>query len=70
MAEYNFIEIAKNAKIASKKLAVLSTDVKNKALLEAEFLGYILTGNTTNNEEYLEFITENEFNIERFYRIL
>ncbi|MBO5737794.1 glutamate-5-semialdehyde dehydrogenase [bacterium] len=33
MAEYNFIEIAKNAKIASKKLAVLSTDVKNKALL-------------------------------------
>ena len=43
---------------------------KNKALLEAEFLGYILTGNTTNNEEYLEFITENEFNIERFYKIL
>lgn len=43
---------------------------KNKALLEAEFLGYILTGNTTNNEDFLEFITENEFNIERFYKIL
>ena len=43
---------------------------KNKTLLEAEFLGYILTGNTTNNEDYLEFITENEFNIERFYKIL
>ena len=43
---------------------------KNKSLLEAEFLGYILTGNTTNNEDFLEFITENEFNIERFYKIL
>lgn len=43
---------------------------KNKTLLEAEFLGYILTGNTTNNEEYLQFITENEFSIERFYKIL
>lgn len=45
-------------------------NLKNKEILEAEFLGYILTGNTTNNEEALEFITENEFNIERFYRIL
>lgn len=45
-------------------------NLKNKSLLEAEFLGYILTGNTTNNENVLEFITENEFNIERFYRIL
>ena len=45
-------------------------NLKNKEVLEAEFLGYILTGNTTNNEEALEFITENEFNIERFYRIL
>ncbi len=45
-------------------------NLKNKAILEAEFLGYILTGNTTNNEDILEFITENEFNIERFYRIL
>lgn len=43
---------------------------KNKELLEAEFLGYILTGNTSNNDEYLEFITENEFNIEKFYKIL
>lgn len=33
MVEYNFIELAKNAKIASKKLATLSTEVKNKALL-------------------------------------
>ena len=33
MVEYNFIEIAKNAKNASKKLAVLSTEKKNNALL-------------------------------------
>ena len=29
-----------------------------------------MTGNTSNNSEFLEFVTENEFNIERFYRIL
>lgn len=45
-------------------------NLKNKTILESEFLGYILTGNTTNNEDVLEFITENEFNIERFYKIL
>ncbi len=45
-------------------------NLKNKELLGAEFLGYILTGNTVNNNEGLEFITENEFNIERFYKIL
>ncbi len=43
---------------------------KNKKILEAEFLGYILTGNTTSKKNHLEFITENEFNIERFYKIL
>ncbi len=45
-------------------------NLKDKEILEAEFLGYILTGNTSNNENYLEFITENEFNIEKFYKIL
>ena len=33
MVESNFIELAKNAKSASKKLAVLQTDIKNRALL-------------------------------------
>ncbi len=33
MVEYSFVGIAKNAKIASKKLATVSTDIKNKALL-------------------------------------
>lgn len=33
MVEYNFIDLAKNAKTASKKLATVPTDIKNKALL-------------------------------------
>ncbi len=45
-------------------------NLKNLKILESEFLGYILTGNTTNNSNVLEFVTENEFNIERFYKIL
>lgn len=45
-------------------------NLKNKELLEAEFIGYILTGNTSNNDKTLEFVTENEFNVERFYKIL
>ena len=45
-------------------------NLKNLQILEAEFLGYILTGNTLNNNDKLEFVTENEFNIERFYKIL
>ena len=43
---------------------------KDKETLKGEFLGYILTGNTSNENDLLEFITENEFNIERFYKIL
>ena len=45
-------------------------NLKIKTILEAEFLGYILTGNTTNSRDVLEFITENEFIIEWFYRML
>ncbi len=45
-------------------------NLKNKEALEAEFFGYILTGNTSNTNDVLEFVTENEFNIERFYKIL
>jgi len=43
---------------------------KDKNILEAEFLGYILTGNTVNNENQVEFMTESEYTIERFYKIL
>lgn len=43
---------------------------KNKKILEAELLGYILTGNSNLNDAIIEFVTENEFNIERLYKIL
>jgi len=42
----------------------------NKSILEAELLGYVLTGNITNNSNSIEYITENDFNIERLYKIL
>lgn len=39
MAEDNFLELAKNAKYASKKIATLADEIKNKALLNiAEYL--------------------------------
>lgn len=45
-------------------------NMKNTELLEAEFLGYILTGNAVLNGEKICYITENEYNIERFFKIL
>lgn len=45
-------------------------NLNDKETLEAEFLGYILTGNISNSKDVLEFITENEYNIEKFYKIL
>lgn len=43
---------------------------KNKKILEAELFGYVLTGNSNLNDAIIEFVTENEFNIERLYKIL
>lgn len=43
---------------------------KNRDLICGELLGYILTGNTRANENIVEYVTENEFNIERLYKIL
>lgn len=42
----------------------------NKELLMAELIGYIFSGNTIEKKDSYEFITENEFNIEHFYKIL
>lgn len=39
-------------------------------LLEAELLGYILSANSELKNETIEYITENEFNIERIFKIL
>lgn len=41
-----------------------------KNLVEAEVLGYILSGNCSKDDNYVEVITENEFNIERLYKLL
>ena len=43
---------------------------KNRDLISGELLGYILTGNTRASENIVEYVTENEFNIERLYKIL
>lgn len=43
---------------------------KDKEILAGELLGYVLSGNTIDQRDSLKFVTENEFNIERFYKIL
>ncbi len=42
----------------------------NKDLLKSELFGYLLSANSSYVENKVEFITENEFNIERIYKIL
>ncbi len=42
----------------------------NLELVKSELFGYLLTSNSNNIENKIEFTTENEFNIERIYRIL
>lgn len=44
--------------------------VSNKEILKYELLGYFLSANAIEDEEKIIFITENEFNIEIFYKIL
>lgn len=39
-------------------------------VLKAELVGYFLSGNMLEKAENMEFITENEFNIEHFFKIL
>ena len=45
-------------------------NLNDKEALKAEFLGYLLTWKINNPEGNIEFLTENEFNVERFYKIL
>ncbi len=42
----------------------------DKAVLEAELIGYCLSGNIMKVGNFFEFVTENQFNIEHFYKIL
>ena len=43
---------------------------KDKESLKAELLGYMLTWNIKQEKNKIEFLTENEYNVERFYKIL
>lgn len=52
-----------------KELSSINTYSKEN-LLEAELIGYLMSANTKTENEYTEFLTENEFNIERIYKIL
>lgn len=45
-------------------------NLNDKEALKAEFLGYLLTWKLNNESGNIEFLTENEFNIERFYKIM
>ena len=45
-------------------------NLKNMESLESELLGYILTENAVITENKICYVTENEYNIERFYKIL
>ena len=42
----------------------------DKEALKAEFLGYLLTWKINRKDGNIEFLTENAFNVERFYKIL
>lgn len=42
----------------------------NEDILKAELMGYFLSGNMTEVDGKFEFMTENEFNIEHFYKLL
>lgn len=52
-----------------KELSALK-NFKNTNLLEAEFIGYILTGNSFIDNKKICYISENEYNIENFLKIL
>ena len=42
---------------------------KNKELLEAELLGYFLTGNTSLDDKKVCYITENEYEIAKEIKV-
>lgn len=42
----------------------------NTEIFRAELVGYFLSGNMLKKQDIFEFVTENEFNIEHFYKIL
>lgn len=52
-----------------QELSSINTYSKSN-LIETELIGYLMSANIKEENEKIEFITENEFNIERIYKIL
>lgn len=52
-----------------QELSSINTYSKSN-LIEAELIGYLMSANIKEENDRIEFITENEFNIERIYKIL
>lgn len=52
-----------------QELSSINTYSKSN-LIEAELIGYLMSANIKEENEKIKFITENEFNIERIYKIL
>ena len=61
----NSMSFSSEVKENLSKITQFHTDI-----LRAEFVGYFLSGNMVRKETIFEFVTENEFNIEHFYKIL
>ncbi len=55
---------------AEVKENLSQTENFNPEVLTAELIGYAMSANLAETEEGFEFVTENEFNIEHFYKIL
>lgn len=47
-----------------------ANNLNNIELVKSELFGYLLTANVCENNDTIEFRTDNEFNIEKFYKIL
>lgn len=55
---------------AEVKENLSQTENFNQEVLTAELIGYAMSANFSETEDGFEFVTENEFNIEHFYKIL
>lgn len=55
---------------AEVKENLSQTENFNSEVLTAELIGYVMSANFSETEDGFEFVTENEFNIEHFYKIL
>ena len=60
------MSFSKDVKVELSKLANLA----NKKEVEMEFLGYLLSKNISYEGKYIRFSTENDYNIDRFAKLI